>query len=126
VIFLGDHGGLSYREVWLEDRDPNAAMDAAKVDPEIVTLDTFGIMIAVYSNGRCDDEIYADITPVNVMRAVFSCLLHDPSLLHRRDADIALMKIPPDVWSLFKIPPDVWVTARDGLPLPRWELLGDH
>ena len=116
VIFLGDHGGWRYKGVWRGDRDPNTAMDVAKVDPELVTLDMFGIMIAVYSNGRCDDEIYAGITPVNVMRAVFSCLLHDPSLLHRRAPDIALMKTYPDVW----------VTARDGSPLPRWELLADR
>ena len=117
IILLGDHGGLRYRAVWgrsyffaRRGDDPNAAMDAVGVDPQLVALDIAGIMIAIYSGGRCDSLIYPGMTPVNVMRVIFACLSHDSRLLEHRASDITL--IPPKK--------RVWVVARDGAPLPRW------
>jgi hypothetical protein len=112
IVLIGDHGGWRYRKVWGKGGDPNETMDLAGVDPALVTLDVFGIMIAIYSNGRCDSYVYPAITPVNVMRLIFACLSANPSLLQSRAADISLMR----PWK-----PNLWLTAREGKVLPRWE-----
>lgn len=112
IAIIGDHGSWRYRDVWGEKGDPNAAMLAAGVDPTTVTLDIFGIMIAIDSGGKCDGYVYLGLTPVNVMRAIFACLSRNPSLLDARAPDISLIR----PWK-----PKFWVTARDGKPLPRWE-----
>jgi hypothetical protein len=112
IILIGDHGSWRYRNVWGKEKDPNAIMQAAGVEPMIVTLDVFGIMIAIYSNGRCDSYVYPTVTPVNVMRVVFACLAGDRVLMQPLAADISLM---------WRGKTKLWLTARDGLVLPRWE-----
>lgn len=112
VILLGDHGGWRYRKVWSPGNDPNVAMDSVGVDPQLVTLDISGIMIAIYSGGRCDSLIYPGLTPVNVMRVIFACLSNDRVLLEHRVPDISLFRPQK---------PDIWLTARDGVALSRWQ-----
>lgn len=114
VILLGDHGGWRYRKIWGAGGDLNAAMHSAGVDPQLVALDISGIMIAIYSGGRCDRLIYPGLTPVNVMRVIFACLSHDDSLLEHRAPDISLLRPQKS---------DIWVVARDGAPLPLWQHL---
>jgi len=111
IVIIGDHGAWRYRKVWMLDRDPHRAFEQAGVTTETVALDLFGTMIAVHSNGLCDDYIYSTITPINVMRAVFACLAGDRSVLEERPEDI----------SIFPLGRDLLRVAQDGRPLPRWE-----
>ena len=63
IVLIGDHGSWRYRDIWGKGDDPNQIMQAAGVDPTVVTLDVFGIMVAIYSNGRlrflCLSDCYA-------------------------------------------------------------------
>ena len=111
VVIIGDHGAWRYRKVWTLDADPNRAFEKAGIDPEIITYDIFGAMIAVRSRGRCDDRVYPGVTPVNVMRIVIACLAQDPKLLENRPEDI----------SLFVLRGKLWLTAKDGQPLAKWQ-----
>ncbi|HXF54278.1 MAG TPA: hypothetical protein VNK52_09165 [Hyphomicrobiaceae bacterium] len=111
IVIIGDHGAWRYRKVWTLDRDPNRAFERAGLSQEIIALDLFGTMIAVYSNGRCDDYIYPSLTPVNLMRAIFACLAGDRRLLESRPEDI----------SIFPLGRELLLVARDGQALPRWE-----
>jgi hypothetical protein len=113
IVLIGDHGSWRYRNVWGKGGDPNQIIEAADINPAIVTLDVFGIMIAIYSNGRCDSLVYPTLTPVNVMRVIFACLSGDRSLAQPLAADISLM---------WRGKQNLWLTARDGKVLPRWEL----
>lgn len=110
VIIYGDHGSHRYNELWDSD-DPNAAFSAAGVPVEIVTLDQFGIMIAVASGGLCEDYFYNGITPVNIMRAVFACLSGDPKLLSEKAEDISLFKGEAAT---------LWQATEQGRILPAW------
>lgn len=112
IVLIGDHGSWRYRDVWGKRGDPNPIMTAAKIEPAVVTLDVFGVMIAIYSNGRCDSYVYPTVTPVNVMRVIFACLSGDRSLMQPLAADISL---------LWRGKQKLWLTARDGKVLPRWE-----
>ena len=112
IVLIGDHGSWRYRDIWGKGDDPNQIMEAAGTDPAVVTLDVFGIMIAIYSNGRCDSYLYPAVTPVNVMRLIFACLSGDRSLMQPLAADISLM---------WRGKTKLWLTARDGNVLPRWE-----
>lgn len=115
IIIMGDHGSWRYRDVWVSHDDPNKSFAINGVSAESVALDLFGIMVAVYSSGRCDDELYETITPVNMMRAVFACLSGTQRLLKQR---------PPDM-SLFsqKFSHTLWLTAKDGKPLNLWKII---
>jgi hypothetical protein len=113
IVITGDHGAWRYRDVWSLDEDPNRSFQRAGVSGDVVSLDIFGTMIAVHSNGRCDDYVYAFITPVNIMRTLCACLANDRGLLEGRAEDIAIFRLGK--W--------LFLVARDGRPLPRWERL---
>lgn len=111
IVVFGDHGAHRYNRLGA-GADPNADFKAAGVSAETVALDEFGIMIAVGSNGRCDDYVHEGMTPVNMMRAVFACLAEDKGLLEARADDITLYRGRNR---------RLLLTARDGKPLPAWE-----
>jgi hypothetical protein len=111
IIIFGDHGAWRYRKVWLLDSDPNRAFERAGVSAETIALDLFGTMIAIRSNGRCDDYVQASMTPVNIMPTIFACLARDRGLLEQLADDISIF---PRGRALFLV-------ARDGQALPRWE-----
>jgi hypothetical protein len=113
IVIFGDHGAWRYRKVWSLDADPNRAFERAGLSPQTLALDLFGAMIAIYSNGRCDDYTYAHMTPVNIMPIIFACLANDRGLLEQRADDI----------SIFALRNRLWLVARDGQPLPRWEVM---
>ncbi|WP_139247720.1 LTA synthase family protein [Hyphomicrobium sp. CS1GBMeth3] len=112
ILIFGDHGAHRYNRLADVD-DPNAAFKEAGISPEVAALDDFGIMIAVGSGGRCDDEVYDGMTPVNMMRTLFACLADDKSLLDNRVEDIALYR--------GKERQNVFLTAQDGRTLPEWK-----
>jgi hypothetical protein len=70
VMLLGDHGGWRYVQAWnAENRDdPNEAFEVNAVPAETVTLDIFGILMAIETGGRCDEYVYDALSPVNLMR----------------------------------------------------------
>lgn len=111
IVIYGDHGSHRYNKIW-QAPDPNAEFAKAGVPVEHVTLDQFGIMIAVASGGACDNYFYAGLTPVNILRAVFACLSEDQSLLNAKVDDTSLFKGAGD---------DLWRAADRGKILPAWE-----
>ena len=46
--------------------------------------------MAIRSRGQCDDMIYDTMTPVNLMRIIFSCMSGDTQLLDGRVEDISI------------------------------------
>jgi hypothetical protein len=76
IILMGDHGGWRFNRTWYaENRDnPNEAFEVNGVPAETVTLDVFGILMAIETGGRCDEYVYDALSPVNLMRVIFSCL----------------------------------------------------
>jgi hypothetical protein len=115
VVIIGDHGAWRYRDVWTLDADPNRAFEKAGVEPEIVTNDIFGVMIAVRSAGRCDDYVYPGVTPVNIMRVVFACLARDLKLLEGRADDVSLATLR------IQRSKQLWLAAKEGVALPQWQ-----
>lgn len=111
IILYGDHGAHRYNMLSATE-DPNAAFAKAGVPVEHVTLDQFGIMIAVASGGACDDYVYDGMTPTNMMRAIFACLAEDRNLLNGKAADISLSKGPNS---------ELWRAADQGAVLSAWE-----
>jgi hypothetical protein len=111
IVIFGDHGARRYNDVWGRD-DPNEAFKKAGVTPETVTLDQFGIMIAVHPAGRCADFVYPAMTPVNIMRTVFACLAEDPGLVARHAADISLFAARRD---------RIRMATENGRILPSWQ-----
>lgn len=111
VIVLGDHGPHRYNKL-AEAADVNAALAEAGATHEIVALDLFGIMIAIGSDGLCDDHIYAGISPVNLMRSLIACLAQDNALHEARVDDITLYRRKSG---------ELVLMARDGKALPAWE-----
>jgi len=112
IIIFGDHGAMRYNKIW-GGGEPNAAFQRAGVATEVVTLDRFGIMIAIHSAGLCDGYVYLTMTPVNMMRSVFACLAGDRKLLDRRVPDITLFG--------GKKKGELRLVAQDGVPRPTWE-----
>lgn len=112
IAIFGDHGAMRYNQIWGKG-DPNAAFAESGVSAETVTLDRFGVMIAVASAGRCDRFLYPELTPVNLMRAIFACLADDPAVLERRAEDVALFGGARG--ALRRV-------TRDGRPLATWQL----
>ncbi len=110
IVIFGDHGARRYNKIW-GSGDPNEAFKKAGVTPETITLDLYGIMIAVYSAGRCNEFFYPTMTPVNIMRTVFACLAEDPALMSRRAADISLFGGTKG---------GLLLTVEDGRMLPFW------
>jgi hypothetical protein len=76
ILLMGDHGGWRFGRSWhnKHTNDPNEAFEINGVPVETVTLDVFGILMAIETGGRCDEYIYDALSPVNVMRVIFSCL----------------------------------------------------
>lgn len=111
IVIFGDHGAHRYNGLGKQP-DPNAAFATAGVSAETVTLDEFGIMIAIGSGGHCDDYVHGGITPVNMMRTVFACLAEKPALLDGRADDITLFRNKGRTLLL---------AAKDGKPLPAWK-----
>jgi hypothetical protein len=76
IILMGDHGGWRFIRSWRgkNTNDPNEAFESNGVSAKTVTLDVFGILMAIETGGRCDEYIYDSLSPVNVMRVIFSCL----------------------------------------------------
>ena len=114
IAIFGDHGAARYNELWDRiSQDAEESFRQAGVSTEIVALDTFGIMIAIHFGGHCDDRTYRGMTPVNIMRVVFSCLSGDRGLLSGKAADVTLAggKGRP-----------LLLIAKDGVALPKWEL----
>jgi hypothetical protein len=112
IIVFGDHGAMRYNRIW-DSGEPNAAFQKAGVGTDVVTLDRFGVMIAIHSAGLCDDYVYATMTPVNIMRSVFACLAGDRKLLDGKAADISLFG---------RTKQGLHLVAQDGVPRPSWEL----
>ena len=109
IIVMGDHGSYRYSDAWKKGSyDPNTTFHAEGLDSDLVTLDYFGIMMAVGSHGKCDDLIYPTLTPVNLMRIIFACLSGDRTLLDKRAADISLYPYGP------------YMTVQDGKILKPW------
>ncbi|MDX2197623.1 MAG: hypothetical protein SF069_01470, partial [Phycisphaerae bacterium] len=113
IAIFGDHGPMRYNQIWGKG-DPNAAFAEAGVTAETVALDRFGVMIAIASAGACDRYVYSELTPVNLMRAIFACLANDPSLLDKRAEDVALFGGARG--ALRRV-------TQDGRPLATWPLL---
>jgi hypothetical protein len=111
VVLFGDHGAHRYNRLATSE-DLDADIQAAGATLETVTLDQFGIMIAVGSAGRCDDYVYDGMTPVNIMRTVFACLAEDRRLLAARADDISLHHGKGGT---------LLVVAEDGKALPAWK-----
>jgi hypothetical protein len=81
IVVMGDHGSWRYNKAWDGEDNPNDSFKVKGLDSDVITLDLFGIMLAVRSRGQCDDFIYDHLTPVNLMRVIFSCLSGDRKLL---------------------------------------------
>jgi hypothetical protein len=90
IVIMGDHGSWRYNKAWNRESDPNDGFRTNGLDSNIVTLDLFGILLAVRSGGQCDQFIYDTLTPVNLMRVLFSCLTGDEKLIDRRAPDISI------------------------------------
>lgn len=112
VVIIGDHGAWQYNRAWLGDTEPNKAFAKANLMPRTVTLDLFGVMIAIRSAGRCDGLVYEGISPVNVMRTVMACVAQKPELMDKKAEDIAL----------FPVRGTLWQTGKEGEPLPEWQM----
>jgi hypothetical protein len=123
ILLMGDHGAWRYRCVWempgapcrpvtrvwgrKKKQDPNEAFRQNGVTVETVTLDVFGILMAVHTAGRCDRYIYDGISPVNLMRVTFSCLSGQdlPANLPKDDSYFS----------------EFYRTVQQGEMLERWE-----
>lgn len=97
VVIFGDHGSHGYNKIWesgkVWQRDGSRPdFGAEQSSTEIVSLDAFGIMIAVGSNGRCDNYVYPGLTPVNIFRVLAACLAGQQGLLERKEPDISVLK----------------------------------
>jgi hypothetical protein len=117
LIVMGDHGGWRrpYGSPWRARnvKDVNEIFEKQGAVIETITMDIFGIMIALNTGGRCDDHIYDSLSPVNLMRVVFSCL-SDESLMVDKPADDAFFGNQSST---------VYRTVRSGKVLERWEPL---
>ena len=71
IVIMGDHGSYRYSEAWEGADNPNDAFKVNGLDSDVMTVDYFGILMAVRSRGQCDDFIYENMTPVNLMRVIF-------------------------------------------------------
>jgi hypothetical protein len=75
-------------------------------------------LMAIHSRGQCDDLIYESMTPVNLMRVIFSCLSGDRELLHGRVADTSIF--PAGLTTYFDVPTSIYMTVKDGKILKPW------
>jgi hypothetical protein len=118
IILAGDHGSYRYGDAWRGADNPNDAFEAKGLDSDAVTVDYFGILMAIHSRGQCDDLIYESMTPVNLMRVIFSCLSGDRELLHGRVADTSIF--PAGLVTYFDVPKSIYMTVKDGKILKPW------
>ena len=118
IVVMGDHGGWRrpYGNAWKAKGidDVNDAFRVNGASVETVTLDVFGILMAIETGGRCDRYVYDSFSPVNLMRLLFSCLSGE-DLLTDRPADDAYFGLSGG---------KVYRTIRDGRVLDRWEVRG--
>jgi hypothetical protein len=116
IVVMGDHGGWRrpYGNAWKAKgiKDVNDAFEANGASVESVTLDIFGILLAVDTGGRCDRYVYDAFSPVNLMRLLFSCLSGE-DLLSDRPADDGYFGLSGGM---------VYQTIRDGKILDKWEV----
>jgi hypothetical protein len=112
IVIAGDHGSYRYGDAWKGADNPNDAFEAKGLDSDAVAVDYFGILMAIRSRGQCDELIYENMTPVNLMRVIFSCLSGDRELLHGRVADMSIF--PSGV------PTSIYMTVKDGKILKPW------
>jgi hypothetical protein len=118
IILMGDHGSFRYSEAWVGADDPNEAFKINEIDSDIIAADYFGIMMAIRSRGRCDGMIYENMTPVNLMRTIFSCLSGDSQLLAGRADDISIF--PGGVSSTIRVPTGLYMAVQGGRILKPW------
>lgn len=118
IILMGDHGSFFYGGAAEGAADPNDVFKLNELDSNLITADYFGILLAIRSRGQCDSFIYPTMTPVNLMRVVFSCLSGNRSLLDSRPADISIF--PQGISRLVLVPSSIWMTVRDGQILKPW------
>ena len=118
IVIAGDHGSYRYGDAWRGASNPNDAFKANGLDSDAIAVDYFGIMTAIHSRGQCDDLIYETMTPVNLMRVIFSCLSGERELLHGRVADISIF--PGGLITYFDHPSSIYMTVKDGKILKPW------
>ena len=118
IIIMGDHGSYRYSEAWEGADNPNDAFKVNGLDSDVMAVDYFGILMAIRSRGQCDDFIYENMTPVNLMRVIFSCLSGDRELLNGRAADISIF--PHGLSGIVYVPSGIYMTVKDGKILKPW------
>jgi hypothetical protein len=118
IVIAGDHGSWRYADAWKGADNPNDAFEAKGLDSDAIAVDYFGILMAIRSRGQCDELIYENMTPVNLMRVIFSCLSGDRELLHGRVADMSIF--PSGLTTYFDIPTSIYMTVKDGKILKPW------
>jgi hypothetical protein len=118
IIIMGDHGSYRFSEAWVGAENPNDAFRANGLDSDLMTVDYFGIMMAVRSHGQCDDFIYENMTPVNLMRVLFACLSNDRELLNGKAEDSSIF--PQGVTASMWAPSSLYMTVKDGKILKPW------
>jgi hypothetical protein len=118
IIIMGDHGSYRYNEAWKGADNPNDAFKAHGLDSDVMTVDYFGILMAIRSRDQCNDLIYENLTPVNLMRVIFSCLSGDRNLLYGRVADISIF--PYFLSMLDSFPSALYMAVKDGKILKPW------
>jgi hypothetical protein len=118
IIIMGDHGSYRYSGAWVGADNPNDAFEANGLDSDLMTVDYFGILMAIHSRGHCDSFVYETLTPVNLMRVLFSCLSDDRNLLDQRAPDISIF--PQGVSGSIFAPTSLYMTVKDGKILKPW------
>jgi hypothetical protein len=118
IIIMGDHGSYRYSEAWEGADNPNDAFKVNGLDSDVMALDYFGILMALRSRGQCDDFIYENMTPVNLMRVIFSCLSGDRELLKGRAVDISIF--PHGLSGTVYVASGIYMTVKDGKILKPW------
>jgi hypothetical protein len=114
IVIMGDHGSYRYSEAWKGAADPNEAFRKNGLDSNLLAVDYFGIMMAMRSRGQCDELMYQNMTPANLMRVIFSCLSGDRKLLDGKVADISIF---PDE---SVTPPGLYLAVKEGAILKPW------
>jgi hypothetical protein len=118
IVIMGDHGSYRYSEAWEGADNPNDAFKVNGIESDVATVDYFGILMAIRSRGQCDDFVYENMTPVNLMRVIFSCLSDDRKLLESRTADISIF--PYGFSRITEVPSALYMTVKDGKILKPW------
>ena len=118
IIIMGDHGSYRYSGAWEGANNPNDAFKVNSLDSDLMAVDYFGILMAIRSSGRCNDYIYESMTPVNLMRVIFSCLSGRRELLDSKSADISMF--PHGLSGLVYVPSGIYMAVKNGTILKPW------